>query len=294
MRWTNRFNIDPNIADAVMYNPYTLEGDISVTGLLRPPQMATLERTNYEDMTEDVSDGLWRLMGRAMHHVLESAGGRDRGTSKEALLTVDVFGWKVSGHFDILYPTGTLKDYKFSTVWSYVYGKSEWIEQLNLYAYMAEENGLEVNDLSISLLCRDWSAAKAKQNPDFPPIPFVEIPVTRWPKEATKRFLEERVRLHQEAQSGNFPPCTDEERWSKPDTWAVQKPNAKRAWRVFPNTYKAMEAKDAVNTKYIGREQMVVVHRPGKNVRCESYCPVMQFCEQAKALGVTPEGEEDE
>lgn len=283
MRWTNKFGIDPNIACAVMNNPYIQVGDISVTGLLRPPQMAALEQEHFHDMVEDVSDGLWRLMGRAMHHILSTGrDGTDDGTIQEQLLTMEVLGWTVSGHFDILYPTGTLKDYKFSTVWAYIFGRKEWAEQVNLYALMAERNGLEVNDLSISLLCRDWNARLAKDNQDMPRIPFVEIPVTRWPRDYAEKFLAERVRLHQQALAGNAPPCTDDDRWAKPDTWAVQKPNAKRAWRVFPNIYKAKELADKVTG-------MAVVHRPGSNVRCASYCPVTQFCKQAKALGVVLE-----
>ncbi|KKM24188.1 hypothetical protein LCGC14_1607700, partial [marine sediment metagenome] len=31
--------------------------------------------------------------------------------------------------------------------------------------------------------------------------------------------------------------------------------------------------------------------RPGENVRCARYCPVMQFCEQAKGLGVVKGGD---
>ena len=285
MKWTNKWAIDANIARAVMNNPYVQEGDISVTGLLRPPQMAALEREHFNDLTEDVSDGLWRLMGRAMHHILSI--GREEGgdTIQEHLVTTEVLGWKVSGHFDILYAdTNTLKDYKFSSVWAYIFGRDEWPAQVNLYALLAERNGLEVKDLSISLLCRDWNARLAVANPDMPRIPFVEIPVERWPREYTEKFLEERVRAHQAATAA---PCTNEDRWAKPDTWAVQKPGAKRAWRVFPNIYKAKELAD----KVVG---LSVVHRPGSNVRCQSYCPVMQFCAQAKSLGVVPseEGEE--
>jgi len=271
-----------------MDNPYETVGDISVTGLLRPPQMAALEQKHYHDLVEDVSDGLWRLMGRAMHHILSTGRDGSDGTVQEQLLTVEVRGWTVSGHFDILYPTGTLKDYKFSTVWAYIFGRKEWAEQVNLYALMAEMNGLEVNDLSISLLCRDWNARVAKANPDMPPIPFVEIPVERWPRTYTERFLEQRVRMHQDAKEGVSPvaPCTDDDRWAKPETWAVQKPGAKKAWRVKPNAYLARELADKV-------QGMAVVHRPGDNIRCRSYCPVAQFCPQAKSLGVVLDEQEE-
>ena len=34
-------------------------------------------------------------------------------------------------------------------------------------------------------------------------------------------------------------------------------------------------------------ETLYYEHRPGAQTRCESYCPVMKWCDQAKALGVT-------
>ncbi|KKL24966.1 hypothetical protein LCGC14_2410000, partial [marine sediment metagenome] len=42
MKWTNRFNIDPVIAQAVMTDDYEAVGDISVTRLVRPPQITYL------------------------------------------------------------------------------------------------------------------------------------------------------------------------------------------------------------------------------------------------------------
>ena len=282
MRWTNRFNIDPAIAQAVMNDDYELVGDISVTGLIRPPQIAALEVQHEDEIEQDVSDGLWRLLGQSMHQVLQT--GRLAGAIQEKRLVVEVNGWKVSGAFDIYYDdSNTIKDFKVTSVWSYIFGgRAEWQAQVNLYAYLAEQNGIQVDELKIVMLLRDWNKSGLQGNVDYPPIPFVEVGISKWPGEFTQRFLEERVTLHQRAREGTYPPCTDEERWAQPETWAVQKVGAKRAWRVF----KSME--DAVDLA--GKAKgYTVEHRPGKNVRCAGYCPVARFCEQARELGVVIE-----
>ena len=279
MRWTNRHNIDPAVAQAVMSDDYELVGDISVTGLIRPPQIAALEAAYGNQIEQDVSDGLWRLLGQSMHQVLQA--GRLAGTIQEQRLTVEVLGWQVSGAFDIYYEqSNTIKDFKVTSVWSYIFGgRSEWQAQVNLYAYLAEQNGIQVDELKIVMLLRDWNKSGLQGNADYPPIPFVEVGISKWPSEFTQRFLEERVTLHQSAREGNYGPCSDEERWAQPETWAVQKVGAKRAWRVFKN----ME--DAVTLA--GRAKgYTVEHRPGKNVRCAGYCLVARFCKQAKELGV--------
>jgi len=281
-KWTNRHNIDPAIAQAVMNDDYELVGDISVTGLIRPPQIAALEVQHEDEIEQDVSDGLWRLLGQSMHQVLQT--GRLAGAIQEKRLVVEVNGWKVSGAFDIYYDdSNTIKDFKVTSVWSYIFGgRAEWQAQVNLYAYLAEQNGIQVDELKIVMLLRDWNKSGLQGNVDYPPIPFVEVGISKWPSEFTQRFLEERVTLHQSAREGTYPPCTDEERWAQPETWAVQKVGAKRAWRVF----KSME--DAVNLA--GKAKgYTVEHRPGKNVRCAGYCPVARFCEQARELGVVVE-----
>ena len=71
MKWINRFNIDPVIAQAVMTDDYEAVGDISITRLVRPPQITYLEHKHEDELEQDVVDGLFALEGRALHHILE-------------------------------------------------------------------------------------------------------------------------------------------------------------------------------------------------------------------------------
>lgn len=73
MNFTNIHNIEDSIARAVQNDPYSHSGDISVTGLVRPPQMAALEYQHRNEIEEDVSDKLWALLGSAVHVILDRA-----------------------------------------------------------------------------------------------------------------------------------------------------------------------------------------------------------------------------
>jgi hypothetical protein len=55
-------------------------------------------------------------------------------------------GWRISGQTDsISLADGTLKDYKVTSAWTVMNAlkdeKPEWVQQLNCYAWLAEENG---------------------------------------------------------------------------------------------------------------------------------------------------------
>ncbi|KKM85779.1 hypothetical protein LCGC14_1285620 [marine sediment metagenome] len=279
MRWTNRHNIDPVIAQAVMTDDYEAVGDISVTRLVRPPQITYLEHKHKDELVQDITDGLFMLEGRALHHILDIA--RDKVRLQEHRLTVDFNGWEISGKFDVLYlDTNVLKDYKVSSVWGHILGgKEDHEEQLNFYAYLAIRNQIQVDELRIVMWFRDWMSSMVERDRQYPPLKVLEHTIPLWPTIDAQAKFEDKVKLHQLARSGTYPPCTDEERWAKPDSWAVRKAGARKAYRVFEEPALA----EAMARSMPGYE---VQFRPGEQVRCARYCPVMQFCSQAKELGV--------
>ena len=279
MRWTNKHNIDPVIAQAVMTDDYEAVGDISVTRLVRPPQITYLEDKHKDDLVQDVTDGLFSLEGRALHHILDLA--RDKERLQEHRLTVDYNGWTISGRFDVLYrETNTLKDYKVASVWGHILGgKEDHEEQLNFYAYLASWARIPVNALKVVDWFRDWQASQVARDRQYPPLKVMEREIPLWASDSQAHAFQEKVKLHQLARSGTYPECTPEERWARPDSWALMKVGAKKAYRVFEEPALAQAMANSMS----GYE---VQFRPGENVRCARYCPVMAFCEQAKELGV--------
>ena len=68
---TNKHGLPETLFKAISHDTHKLAGDISVTTLLDAPQIRILKKKHtYE---EDVVDGLYALMGTALHHILERA-----------------------------------------------------------------------------------------------------------------------------------------------------------------------------------------------------------------------------
>lgn len=288
---TNETAIDEVIELAIRADPYKKTGDISVTGLLRPPQMVYLESQHEAEIEEDVSEGLWKLLGSAVHVILERAAEGMKDWKVEERLQVEVYNWTVSGKYDLWRPLedgGELIDFKITSAWSFLLEpnggvKPEWEAQLNLYAYMLRQNGTPVTKLTVLAILRDWMKSKAKHDRDYPQVGFMSVDVPLWSVEKQLDFLEDRVTLHQASRmDSRFAPCTDEERWAKPDKYAAKKKNAKRAIKLFDDKF---EAQQWVVDQTDARD-FVLEFRQGSQTRCEDYCAAMPWCDQAKELGV--------
>lgn len=299
MKITNRQNLPATIISAVSKHNYApKEGRLSVTTLINPPQMEALRRQNWSELHEDAADRIWMLLGSAVHGVLEKVD--DDNVIIEEKLELKHDGYVVPGVADLLeiiQPDGRdplhddghqVTDFKITSVWSFLHGvKPEWEKQLNLYAHGYRQAGFDIVRLQIIAILRDWSKGKAKYDKDYPNSQIHVVPVRLWPAEETQSYLESRVAIHKRAiEHGTYPPCTDEERWAKPDTWAVKKPLSKRATRVFESERDAQE--------YMDVDKHIIEYRPGANMRCDSYCSVSHLCRQKQGMdeGIETRAEE--
>lgn len=275
--------------------------DRSVTGLLTPPRQAALKEVYGDQITEDVSERTFALYGQLVHLLLERAGEHDRNALTEERMFTEVLGWTISGQTDTITLTEeegwAVSDYKFVTAYKFkreytgeLLIPEEYEQQLNMYAYLLRENGFKVDGLKIVAIYRDWSKLEAKRDKNYPQSGAETHIVKLWSEPVAKAFIEERVRLHQQAMAGDMlggfseeelPECTDEERWAKPDKYAL-KTNATsaRARKLFDTEVKAVRWAYEKNFS----EGWVVEHRKGANTRCENYCLVSEYCEQFRTL----------
>lgn len=275
MRITNRLNLPQPLVDAVSNDPYSRgDSDISVTGLLSPPRKTALDAAHEAELEEDASDRIWSLLGQSIHTILERA---DKTGVAERRLSIQVAGWSVSGAVD-RYIDGVIQDYKCVTVWKFKDDKvpQEYEEQLNCYAEILRQNGHPVHRLEIVGMLRDWSKLEALRDPNYPQTQVVVKQVQLWSSEIAALFLKERVTLHQQARV-RLPLCSEKERWQKPTIWAVQKPEAKRATKLFTTQGDA----EFYLTTTSG---LVIVKRPGESTRCKAYCSALKFCSQGQAV----------
>ncbi len=280
MKITNNLNLPEPLVRAVSRHPRERKpGWISVTELIQPPQLRALTLKHESELTEDAGDRIWALLGTLLHGVLERNAKGLKDTVAEESLSAEVLGWKVIGHYDLsemVLDGECLTDWKLTSVWSVKEGpKREWEEQLNCYAWLIGQAGRRVDQIQIVAIGRDWSKNKAKYDQSYPQEQVKVMSVPLWTPDESAAFIEERVRLHQEAVKGNWPDCTPEERWVKDTKFAVMKTGAKKAVRLYDNNH-------AAQTHANGDSMLYVQHRPGESVRCASYCSVAHICPQRR------------
>jgi hypothetical protein len=282
MKLTNKFGLPDTIVNVLKRPQYSRgEAHISVTELLSPPQLVQLRNKHSEEIEQDASDMVWSLFGTAVHNILQHGKG-DNHIVEERLFTV-FDGWNISGALDlqeIIDGKIHIKDYKVTSAWAVQQEKQDWVEQLNLYAWLVERvKGETVGGLQIVGIVRDWSRRDAVNKESYPQAPIVTLDIPLWPYEQREQFVSDKLHRHSEAnlsvQIGHdLPECTPADMWEKPTTYAIMKAGGVRAKKVC-NTLP--EAENFVVTKYPDHQ---IETREGDRTRCSGFCQVSQFCQQ--------------
>lgn len=281
MNITNKHGLpDTLMALATSDNYSKGDADYSVTEIISPARIARLRRKHYTQMTQDVSDMMWQLLGSALHVVAEK--GQTEGYITEERLYAEIDGVILSGAIDIqkVTPQGIeITDYKFTSAWSLRQDKFEWDAQQNIYAYLVRRaKKLPVTKVQICALVRDWSRREAATKPSYPQSPIVVIDLKMWTNEETEKYIRERLNAHRDSKvsadwNEELPPCDESERWSRDTQYAVKREGRKTAIRVLDNA----EAAEAMAIE----EKGYVEVRKGESVRCTgNYCGVNEWCSQ--------------
>ena len=281
MKLTNKFNLPETFVNVIKRPQYSKgSSEISVTEILSPPQLVLLRRQHQEDIEQDAADMVWSLFGSAVHNILEH--GKDDHHIVEERLFTTFEGWSISGAIDLqemIDGKVLIADYKVTSAWTVQQEKQEWIDQLNLYAWLVERvKGEKVAGLQIIGIVRDWSRREAALKDTYPQAPIVTLDIPLWSQEDREAFVKQRLSMHNEANfaavSGLMPHCTSEEMWEKKTTYAVMKEGGKRAKKVF-------EIKeDAAVFAGQQKDSHYIETREGGRTRCESFCQASPFCKQ--------------
>ena len=289
---TNKYGLPDSFLNYATSDKYSRgDADISVTQLIDSPRVLLLREQHKEEISTDVMDMTFALFGTAVHSVLES--GESENVTKEQRLYDTVRGWKISGAIDQYESKDDqliITDYKVTSVWSVMFDKQEWVNQLNVYAYLLEKNKKRpVTNIKICAILRDWNRTQAKLKPDYPqhPVAYIDIPL--WSMKERIKYVNERVTVHQDARQlfdleDQFVLCSDKERWAKEDKWAVIKKGNKKAFRVFDNQKDAEDLVYDLSDKIdpdVHKRNHDIEFRKGEYTRCKSnYCAVADFCSQ--------------
>ena len=273
MTLSNKYNLPTALVSAIENDPYDPgNSDISTTSLVSPPRIFQLKKRHGNQVHEDVSDCIYRLLGQNTHHILERI--KDHDCIKERRFYADINDWRVGGQIDLFeHKTATLSDWKVTSVYSVLNGlKPEHEQQLNINAFLMRQNGLEVKKAQIVNLLRDWSKYKAKEH-GYPKCQVMVQNVPLWSNPA--EWIEARVKLHQEQESVSddaLLPCTPSEKWETETKWAVMKKGQKKALRLLGTLEEAEDWMDKNN------KGNYIEERPGEAKRCSSYCDINAYC----------------
>ena len=272
MKLTNEYGAPDEIVKAIQNDSYTKDGaDFSVTELIKPPQIRRLWKEHDEDISVDVRDEIWKLLGKGVHAAIEQA--ESEGT-KEQRFHAKHNDSTISGAIDLIGDDGLITDYKVTSAYSVQKGlKEDWERQLNLYAWLLRKNGITANKLQIVAICRDWMKSRVGKY-DYPDSMVVVLSVPMWRDGRQDDYVDQRVRIH--TQESTIP-CTPEERWAR-GAYQVNPTHSKGG---KPRSFDTLQdAKDYINKQKTG--SYIIKDGDAKYVRCESWCEVAPFCPQWK------------
>lgn len=264
--------------------PQNEKNILSVSSLISPVLQRQLKIRNWDKVEVDVRSLYDSFIGNCIHDYLERY--ESKGIIKEKRITLQNGDIEISGKPDLFYvDEKKLVDYKTvktNTLARHPEGKREWIEQLNCYGYLLSTIGHKVEKLEIHAFKKDPKFIAFSEEV----VPIEVIPITLWKKEDQKEFIFTKKDQHVTANSkpiDNIIICSKEERWSRPDCWAVYKNKNKRA-KLFYDEVEADEyiqhQLQAINNK----DKYRVEFRKGEDTRCLHYCSVKEFCPYGREL----------
>jgi hypothetical protein len=320
MNWTNVYRLPRPLEEAIkedlyfgkrqsQLDKYLKENNLdprttthlSVSDLIGPPRKRQLIRRHEAEIQKDVSMEIFRVLGNAVHGLLrdhaykaESEGVDSYNAEERIFVHLKVRNRVVviSGEPDLVTMDGVIHDYKVVAVWGWLKGiKTEWEQQVNLYALLRSMVGRVTTGLKITFILRDWSANETMQE-GYPKAGAQCMDVTMWDLEKIRTYLYGRISLHLDSEGeydDDLVECTSEEMWEKPESWAVRKTKSQRATKVFRGDLSSTALIEATadaarrnSTVGKGKEEYVVEHRPGERTRCERFCDASPFCSAYK------------
>ena len=216
---TNKFGLPQELVNAVIRDEYDFvreDGKYSVSELVSPSRQVILYRRYGNKIVRDVSDYMFRVLGKAIHHLIES-GAVANGLQEERLESA-IAGGVLSGKMDI-YRDNAVIDVKATSVWTLYHnpkGRDEWLWQTNAYAWLLRQHGFPVDKIQIFAILLGWNRRESATKESYPRSPMTMIDIEVLPHKGIEKWLTERMAALLECEKlpdNKLPLC--EERWSK-------------------------------------------------------------------------------
>ena len=299
MNVTNRLDLPKELVDIIKSNQYERPAKrYSVTEILNPVRQIILSRYYYNSISTDVSDSIYALWGSGVHKIFEDT--KQDNIIREFKLSIPISlkhtTYELSGIIDkIDLKNKTIVDYK--TTSKYSVKQEDWINkgevQMMIYAYMLKQLGIDIQYIELDTYLRDWH--QSDKNKGWESNIVIHKTNVNELKLATicKQYvvdkfnqiykfdvaLDEQVSKQMRASTlVGLPLCDAEDRWHKPDSYAVKYPGLKKALRVLDTEEEAEKYIHNYKGEKYSKDKMDIEFRPGEDSKCLNYCNCNQFC----------------
>lgn len=188
----------------------------------------------------------------------------------------------ISGKFDFV-GEGRVEDFKTTSTYTAIghTNDEKYIQQGSLYRWLNQDI-VTKDEMAIQFIFTDWSAARARSEPNYPQQRFQERVLPLMSIEETDRFVKQKIALidkFKNVEEPNLPLCTDADLWRSAPVFKYYKNPEKtvRSTKNFDTKQEAMLR----NAEDGGRG--LVVERPGQVTACK-YCSAFSICSQKDIL----------
>ena len=232
---------------------YKSYGDYSVTTLLNSPRQVHLQKRYGSQVIREPEQQVAAFIGTGVHSMFEESlrlqAILDPKYEIERTVFDKIQNRLITGKFDILYDNKHLYDIKTCKVWKKVFDPDlvEWHQQLNMYAWMLRNRGLDIKSINVIAIYMDWQQQRAFRDDSYPNAPIIEYELKLWQDDYTEKYINGRIKLMVESETltdEQLPFCSSEEMWQRASetTFAVMpKKEATRASKVFSTMEEAKE-----------------------------------------------------
>jgi len=291
LKITNVMGLPEALVKAIETKPHNAPGSLSATTLLKNTKQILLTERHWDELEEDVLDRFWALFGSAIHKMLESEG---KDEFAEESLSFELDGIVITGRIDNYnMKTGEVTDYKSCSVYKIINQDfTDWRRQGLEYAWLLHKNGFLVKTCTFIAITKDHSMRKARHSSSYPKVPVYvyQFEVTEEGLTEIEAFMKGKIaecKKFSDVADDDIPPCTMEERWESPTTYAVMKEGNKRAFKVLKSLDEAEKIAADKGNGYS------VETRPGEAKRCMDYCSCNTFCNYYREHVAAVEAQED-
>jgi hypothetical protein len=188
----------------------------------------------------------------------------------------------VSGKFDFV-GDGRVEDFKSTTTYTAINNTNDekYILQGSIYRWLNPDI-ITRDDMAIQFIFTDWSAARARTEPNYPQQRIQQRVLQLMSIPATDHYVKsklDQIDRYMDMEESSIPHCNDEDLWRSDPVFKYYK-NPEKTARSTKNFDTMQEAR---LRQIEDGGKGIVIERPGQVTACK-YCNAFSVCSQKDSL----------